>query len=140
MVGVAGFVVFCFLIAITRFGKIKLGKDDEDPEFSLLTWFSMLFAAGMSIGLVFWGVAEPMYHFAGPPFAEPKSPEAAAEAMRTVFFHWGLHPWACYAVVALLLAYSQFRKGNPRLLSYTLEPLIGRERVEGGIGKSIEND
>lgn len=138
LVGVAGFVVFCFLIAMSRFGKIKLGSDDEVPEFSLPTWFSMLFAAGMGIGLVFWGVAEPMYHFAGPPFAEPKTPEAAAEAMRTVFFHWGFHPWACYAVVALLLAYSHFRKGNPALLSWILEPLIGKKGVEGPIGKSID--
>lgn len=138
LVGVAGFVVFCFVIALSRIGKIKLGKDEEAPEFSLPTWFSMLFAAGMGIGLVFWGVAEPMYHFAGPPFADPKTPEAAAEAMRTVFFHWGLHPWACYAVVALLLAYSHFRKGNPALLSWILEPLIGKKGVEGGIGKTID--
>lgn len=136
--GVAGFVIFCLILGMNRFGKIRLGKDDEKPEFSLPVWFSMLFAAGMGIGLVFWGVAEPMYHFAGPPFAEPKTPEAAAEAMRTVFFHWGLHPWACYAVVGLLLAYSHFRKGNPALLSWTLEPLIGKERVEGVVGKSVD--
>ncbi|MFK5953510.1 MAG: BCCT family transporter [Desulfobacterium sp.] len=135
---VAGFVVFCFAMAFSRYGNIKLGKDDEEPEFSLMTWFSMLFAAGMGIGLVFWGVAEPIYHFAGPPFAEPKTPQAAADAMRTVFFHWGLHPWACYAVVAMLLAYSHFRKGNPALLSYILEPLIGIKRVKGIIGKSID--
>ena len=135
---VAGFVVFCFAMAFSRYGNIKLGKDDEEPEFSLMTWFSMLFAAGMGIGLVFWGVAEPIYHFAGPPFAEPKTPQAAADAMRTVFFHWGLHPWACYAVVAMLLAYSHFRKGNPALLSYILEPLIGIKRVQGIIGKSID--
>lgn len=138
MLGVTGFVGFCFILALSRFGKVKLGKDDEKPEFSLPVWFSMLFAAGMGIGLVFWGVAEPIYHFAGPPFAEPKTPEAAAEAMRTVFFHWGLHPWACYAVVALLLAYSHFRKGNPALLSWILEPLIGKKGVEGIIGKSID--
>ncbi len=135
---VAGFVVFCFAMAFSRYGNIKLGKDDEEPEFSLMTWFSMLFAAGMGIGLVFWGVAEPIYHFAGPPFAEPKTPQAAADAMRTVFFHWGLHPWACYAVVAMLLAYSHFRKGNPALLSYILKPLIGIKNVKGVIGKSID--
>lgn len=138
MVGVAGFVVFCLVIAMGRFGKIRLGKDDEIPEFSLMTWFSMLFAAGMGIGLVFWGVAEPIFHFAGPPFAEPKTPAAAVESMRTVFFHWGLHPWACYAVVALLMAYSHFRKGNPALISWTLEPLIGKKGVEGAVGKSID--
>lgn len=135
---VAAFVVFCFGIAFSKFGSIKLGKDSDVPEFSLMAWFSMLFAAGMGIGLVFWGVAEPVYHFAGPPFAEPKSAQAAADAMRTTFFHWGLHPWACYAVVAMLLAYSHFRKGNPCQLSWILEPLIGREKVQGIIGKSID--
>lgn len=138
LVIVAGFVVFCLITGMCKFGRVRLGKDGEKPEFSLPTWFAMLFAAGMGIGLVFWGVAEPMYHFAGPPFAEPKTPQAGTEAMRTVFFHWGLHPWACYAVVAMLLAYSHFRKGNPALLSWTLEPLIGRKHVEGFIGKSID--
>lgn len=139
LVCVAGFVLFCFSMAFSKYGNIKLGKDDEKPEFSLMAWFSMLFAAGMGIGLVFWGVAEPIYHFAGPPFADAKTPQAAADAMRTVVFHWGFHPWACYAVVAMLLAYSQFRKGNPALLSWILEPLIGRERVQGIIGKSIDS-
>ena len=135
---VAGFVVFCLAMAFSKYGKIKLGTDDEQPEFSLPAWFSMLFAAGMGIGLVFWGVAEPIYHFAGPPFADPKTPQAASDAMRTVIFHWGLHPWACYAVVAMLLGYSQFRRGNPALLSWIFEPLIGKERVEGAIGKAID--
>ena len=135
---VAGFVVFCCAMALSKYGNIRLGRDEEAPEFSLMAWFSMLFAAGMGIGLVFWGVAEPIYHFAGPPFADAKTPQAAADAMRTVVFHWGFHPWACYAVVAMLLAYSQFRKGNPALLSWILEPLIGRRGVEGWIGKSID--
>ncbi len=139
LVCVAGFVFFCFFMALSKYGNIRLGKDDETPEFSLMAWFSMLFAAGMGIGLVFWGVAEPICHFATPPFAEPKTPQAAADAMRTVIFHWGLHPWACYAVVAMLLAYSQFRKGNPALLSWILEPLIGRERVQGYMGKAIDS-
>ncbi|MBF0242774.1 MAG: BCCT family transporter [Desulfamplus sp.] len=135
---VALFVIFCFAVAFSKFGSIKLGKDSDTPEFSLGSWFAMLFAAGMGIGLVFWGVAEPVYHFAGPPFAEAKSAQAAADAMRTTFFHWGLHPWACYAVVAMLLAYSHFRKGNPALLSWIVEPIIGKERVQGVIGKSID--
>ena len=97
------------------------------------------FCGRNGIGLVFWGVAEPIYHFADAPFAESKTPQAAADAMRTVIFHWGLHPWACYAVVAMLLAYSQFRKGNPALLSWVLEPLIGRERVQGYMGKAIDS-
>ncbi|SLM29929.1 Glycine betaine transporter OpuD [Desulfamplus magnetovallimortis] len=135
---VASFVVFCFGIAFSKFGSVKLGKDEDEPEFSLPAWFSMLFAAGMGIGLVFWGVAEPVYHFAGPPFAEAKTAQAGADAMRTTFFHWGLHPWACYAVVAMLLAYSHFRKGNPCQLSWILEPLIGKERVKGLMGRSID--
>ncbi|MCG8567339.1 MAG: BCCT family transporter, partial [Desulfobacterales bacterium] len=135
---VAGFVLFCFAVALGKYGNIRLGKDDETPEFSLFAWFSMLFAAGMGIGLVFWGVAEPIYHFAGPPFADPKTPLAATHSMRTVIFHWGLHPWACYAVVAMLLAYSQFRKGNPALLSWTLEPLLGKKLITGALGKSID--
>ena len=139
MTCVAGFVAFCLIIAFTRFGDIRLGKDDEKPEFSLSAWFAMLFAAGMGIGLVFWGVAEPMYHFAGPPFAEPRTPEAASEAMRTAVFHWGLHPWACYATVALVLAYFQFRKGYPGLISATLTPLIGEAAVRGTTGKIIDS-
>ena len=86
---VAGFVVFCFIMAMSKFGDVRLGKDDEVAEFSLTAWFAMLFAAGMGIGLVFWGVAEPMFHYSTPPFAEAKSPQAAADAMRIAFFHWG---------------------------------------------------
>jgi glycine betaine transporter len=135
---VAGFVLFCFIMAMTKFGNIRLGKDDETPEFSLSAWFAMLFAAGMGIGLVFWGVAEPMFHYGTPPHADAKTPEAAAEAMRIAFFHWGLHPWSCYAVVAMVLGYFQFRKDKPGLFSWTVEPLIGEERVKGGLGKSID--
>ena len=138
MLIVAGFVIFSFFMAMTKFGNIRLGKDDETPEFSLMAWFAMLFAAGMGIGLVFWGVAEPMFHFATPPHADPKSPQAAADAMRIAFFHWGLHPWSCYVVVAMVLAYFQFRKGKPGLFSWTLEPLIGKERVKGGFGKTVD--
>ena len=139
MLVVAGFVLFCLAVAFSRIGLIRLGKDDENPEYSLPVWFSMLFAAGMGIGLVFWGVAEPMYHFAGPPFADPKTAQAASEAMRTTVFHWGLHPWACYAVVALVLAYFQFRKQMPGLISHTFIPLLGPDRVRGGIGKGIDS-
>ena len=138
MLIVAGFVAFYFTMALTKFGDICLGKDDEPAEFSLTAWFSMLFAAGMGIGLVFWGVAEPMFHYSTPPFAEAKSPQAAADAMCIAFFHWGLCPWAGYAVVALVLAYFQFRKGKPGLLSWTLEPLIGKERVQSSLGKTID--
>jgi glycine betaine transporter len=135
---VAGFVLFCFLMAVSRYGNIRLGKDNEAPEFSLMAWFAMLFAAGMGIGLVFWGVAEPMFHFSTPPHFDAESPQAAADAMRIAFFHWGLHPWSCYAVVALVLAYFQFRKGKPGLFSWTLEPLVGKDHVRGFLGKSVD--
>ena len=139
MACVTGFVVLCFGLAVSKYGNIKLGQDDDKPEFTGMAWFSMLFAAGMGIGIVFWGVAEPIYHFASPPFAEPNSQKAASDAMRTVLFHWGIHPWACYGVVAMALAYSQFRKGNPALISWTFEPVIGKERVQGTFGKVIDS-
>ena len=116
----------------------RSGKDDEEPEFSRFSWFAMLFAAGMGIGLVFWGIAEPIYHFAGSPFADPNTPAAAQEAMRYSFFHWGLHPWATYAVVALCLAYFQFRKDKPGLISSTLFPFLGEKGVNGPWGKAID--
>lgn len=135
---VASFVIFCFYMGISKFGNIRLGKDDEEPEFKLSSWFAMLFAAGMGIGLVFWGVAEPMFHFSTPPHADPKSPQAAVDAMRIAFFHWGLHPWSCYAVVAMVMGYFQFRKGYPGLFSWMVKPLIGQKGVDGGLGKSID--
>lgn len=134
----AMFVVFCLALAFSKYGKIKLGKDDEKPEYSTASWFAMLFAAGMGIGLVFWGAAEPINHFAAPPFADPGTRAAAAEAMRYSFFHWGLHPWACYGVVALCLAYFQFRRSMPGLISSTFMPLLGKKGIAGGWGKTID--
>ena len=132
------FLIVCIALIFSKYGKIKLGQDDEEPEFSTFSWFAMLFAAGMGIGLVFWGVAEPIYHFSGPPFADPNTAAAAAEAMRYSFFHWGLHPWASYGVVALCLAYFQFRKGKPGLISSTLVPLLGEKGARGPVGKAID--
>lgn len=132
------FLVFCLVLAFSKYGQIRLGKDDEKPEFSTPAWFAMLFAAGMGIGLIFWGAAEPIYHFAGPPFADPGTKEAAVEAMRYSFFHWGLHPWACYGVVAMALAYFQFRRGMPGLISSTFLPLLGEKGIKGGWGKTID--
>lgn len=138
MLTAAMFVVFCIGLAVSKYGNIKLSKDDEEPEYSCGSWFAMLFAAGMGVGLVFWGAAEPIMHFDTSPFADSKTPEAATIAMRTVLFHWGLHPWALYAVVALALAYFQFRKGLPGLISSTLYPLIGEKGISGPIGKIID--
>jgi len=132
------FLFFCFALAFSKYGKIKLGKDDEEPEYSTLSWFAMLFSAGMGIGLVFWGIAEPVYHFAGAPFSESGTPQAAAEAMRASFFHWGLHPWSFYGVVALALGYFSFRKDLPGLISSCFYPILGEEGVKGPIGKTID--
>ncbi|MEW8987821.1 MAG: BCCT family transporter, partial [Bacillus sp. (in: firmicutes)] len=133
------FLVFAAYLAFGPYGKIKLGKDDDEPEFSYFSWFAMLFSAGMGIGLVFWGVAEPITHYIDPPLdlAEGQTPEAARYSLRYSFFHWGLHPWAIYCVIALGLAYSQFRKGESGLISSTFRPLLGK-RVEGPIGKGID--
>ena len=113
---VAFFLFFVLWLLSSRFGNIRLGKDDDSPEFTYFSWFAMLFGAGMGIGLVFWIIAEPMYHFQGNPFmAEElaKTPQAAQLAMRITFFHWGLHPWAIYVVVAMALAYFAYRKDLP---------------------------
>ena len=121
---VLGLVVFALVLAFSRYGDLKLGSEDDEPEFSLGSWFSMLFAAGMGIGLVFWGVAEPISHYgAPPPGIAPNTPEAANAAMRYSFFHWGLHPWAVYSVVALAIAFFQFRKGGSALVSTSVQSL-----------------
>lgn len=115
---VLGLVIFAFFVAVTRYGDLKLGGEDDEPEFSVGSWFAMLFAAGMGIGLVFWGVAEPISHFAdAPPGVSPGTPEAANAGMRYAFFHWGLHPWAVYSVVALSIAFFQYRREGVALIS-----------------------
>ena len=119
-----GFVGLMLLLAVSRYGRIRLGRDDERPEFSTGSWISMMFATGMGIGLIFWGVAEPLSHLLTPPMgmAEAGSPEAAALGLQYTIFHWGLHPWALYGVVGLALAYATFRKGRPNLLSSIVFP------------------
>lgn len=136
-----GFVVFALYCGISRVGNIRLGDDDEKPEFGLLSWFAMLFSAGMGIGLVFYGVAEPLSHYVNPPQAGrvPGSTDAAAnQAMELTLFHWGLHAWAIYVVVGLGLAYMTYRKGRPLSIRWLLEPLLGRKRIEGPIGHAID--
>jgi glycine betaine transporter len=128
------FVVFSLGIAFSRFGKIKLGPDDSKPEFSNRSWFAMLFGAGMGIGLVFWGVAEPMNHF----MTFGATEEAANLAMRKSFMHWGFHPWAAYAVIGMALGYFQFRKKAPGLISSIFLPILGEKGVRGPIGKLID--
>lgn len=120
------FLVFSILVAFSRYGKLKLGKDHEAPQYSYFGWFSMLFAAGMGIGLIFWGVAEPISHFTSPPGYIPASSGRAAEfAMVRSFFHWGLHPWGIYIVMSLSIAYFSFRRGMPPLISSCFYPLLG---------------
>ena len=140
IVAVAFFLVYAVWLLFGRFGHIRLGKDGETPEFSYPTWLAMLFSAGMGIGLVFFSVAEPMMHFANenlPGGSEPGSVQRAKEAMRLTFFHWGLHAWAIYAVVALALAYFGFRHDLPLTIRSALYPLIG-DRIYGPIGNVVD--
>ncbi|WP_078409327.1 glycine betaine uptake BCCT transporter [Priestia abyssalis] len=131
------FLIFTLFLAFSKYGNIKLGKDDDEPQYSYLTWFAMLFSAGMGIGLVFWGVSEPMYHYYTPPMGTGETTESARIAFRYSFFHWGLHPWAIYSVLALGLAYFQFRKGAPLVISRILRPVLG-DRVDGTLGVIID--
>ncbi|RSK28771.1 BCCT family transporter [Bacillus sp. HMF5848] len=130
-------VIFCIFLIFSPVGMIKLGKPDEKPEYSKATWFSMLFSAGMGIGLVFWGAAEPLSHYISPPLADSSTAIANKEAMRYTFFHWGIHAWGIYAIVALALAYYKFRKDEPGLISATLRPVLGRT-IEGPLGTIID--
>lgn len=135
---VAAIVAFCIFLILSPIGSIRLGKRTDRPEYSNLSWFAMLFSAGMGIGLVFWGAAEPLSHFAiSSPSAELGSQKALRDSLRYTFFHWGISAWAVYGVVALALAYFQFRKGAPGLLSATLQPILG-EKTKGPIGHIID--
>ncbi|RYY51237.1 MAG: BCCT family transporter [Actinomycetales bacterium] len=133
------FVIYVLWLAASKYGRIPLGRDDEGPEFRTVSWIAMMFSAGMGIGLMFWGVAEPLSHFASPPpgTGEAQSDEAVQSAMASTMFHWGLHPWAIYAVVGIAIAYGTFRKGRKQLISSAFVPLFGR-RAEGPAGKVID--
>jgi choline/carnitine/betaine transport len=135
----SGFVVFVLWLAFSRFGNIPLGRDDEEPEFRTVSWVAMMFSAGMGIGLMFYGVSEPLTHFVTPPpgTGAPGNDAAVQHAMATTLFHWTLHPWAIYAVVGLAIAYGVYRKGRLQLISAAFEPLLG-SRVNGGWGKVID--
>jgi glycine betaine transporter len=139
VVSTAVFLIFGGYLAFSRFGKIRLGRDDEKPEFSTTSWVCMMFSVGMGIGLMFWGVAEPIYHFQTPPhgMATPETKDAALVAMQYAYFHWALHPWAIYAVVGLALAYFSYRRNLPVLISSAFHPLLG-DGIRGPIGRSID--
>ncbi|CAE6904795.1 BCCT family transporter [Vibrio sp. B1FLJ16] len=131
---VVGFLLY---LMISRYGHIRLGKDDEKPEFSYLSWIAMLFSGGMGIGLIFWSVAEPMWHYASNPFSEGLTDSSASKAMEITFFHWGLHPWSVFIIVALALAYFSYRKDLPFTLRSILYPLIG-DKIYGPIGHVVD--
>jgi choline/glycine/proline betaine transport protein len=134
---VAIILITVVFLGLSRYGEIKLGPDHASPDYSNLTWFSMLFSAGMGIGLMFFGVAEPVMHFLAPPVGDPGTVEAARQAMNITFFHWGLHAWAIYAIVALILAFFSYRHGLPLTLRSALYPLIG-DRIYGPIGHAVD--
>ena len=140
----AAFLLFSAYLAVTRYGNIRLGPDDSEPEFSTFSWVSMMFATGMGIGLMFWGVAEPLTYLTAtdassipPGRGDPSTPDSARVAMEYAFFHWGFHPWAMYAVIGLAIGYFAYRKGTGNLVSGAFGPLLGRRATEGP-GKAID--
>jgi glycine betaine transporter len=128
LVVVLFFVIAMIIVMISKWGRIRLGGDDAKPEYSTWAWFAMLFAAAMGIGLVFWGVSEPLCHYFSPPFGEPASGEAVGVALRYSFFHWGLSAWVVYAVVGMALGYFHYNLGKPFLVSSVIEPIVGNQR------------
>jgi choline/carnitine/betaine transport len=136
----SGFVLFAVTLAISRYGRIPLGKDGERPEFKTVSWVAMMFSAGMGIGLMFYGVAEPITFFMSPPpgTVAANTDAAVQTAMATALFHWTVHPWAIYAVVGLAIAYGTFRRGRSQLISAVFTPLLGRKRTDGPLGKAID--
>ena len=139
LLSVLAFVIFCIAIAVSKYGKIKLGDDDSEPEYKTITWFAMLFGCGMGIGLMFWSVSEPICHMAAPMAGiEAGTDTAAMFAMRSTFMDWGFHAWAIFCVMGLALAYTGFRLKKPQLVSYTLEPLIGEKNTKGALGQLVD--
>lgn len=133
-------LVFMLFVGFSRYGRIPLGRDDEEPEFSMFSWISMLFAAGMGIGLVFWGAAEPLTFFESPPpgTVEANTLEAMHTAQAQVLYHWGPQAWAFYALVGGAIAYGAFRRGRTPLISSIFAPLLGEGRTTGPLGRTID--
>ncbi|WP_370468194.1 BCCT family transporter [Streptomyces tanashiensis] len=140
MLAASGFVVFALWLAISRYGRITLGQESEGPEFRTVSWIAMMFSAGMGIGLMFYGVSEPLAHYGTPPPGTHPvdSAERMQTAMATTLFHWTLHPWAIYAVVGLAIAYSTFRRRRRQTISAVFVPLMGERRAYGGPGRVID--
>src|SRR5690625_4433904 len=136
---IMGMIILCLFLMFSRFGKIKLGKKGDKPEFSYPAWFAMLFSAGMGIGLMFFTTAETISHaFISSPNAEPGTKQAIIESLQYTSFHWGFHGWGLYAIVGLILAYFNFRLGAPGLISATLEPLLGKKIARGPLGVIVD--
>ena len=139
LVVMLSFVVFVLCIAVSKWGAIRLGPDDSKPEYTTVSWFAMLFGCGMGVGLVFWGVAEPISHYVSPMAGiESNSAEAAGFAMAASFMHWGIHPWANYAIIGLALGYFMYRKGKSALISSSLTPILGEKGARGPLGKLVD--
>jgi glycine betaine transporter len=134
LLGLSAFLIIAIFLIFSHFGSIRLGKDSDRPEYGLVSWFAMLFSAGMGIGLVFWGVSEPLTHFNKPPVATDDPTEAPRLAMRYSFFHGGLQPWPLYAIVGLAIAYSTFRKGRPATIGDTVASLMKPQFASAGKG------
>lgn len=135
--GASGFVVFVIYLMLGRYGSVKLGPNDSEPEYSNLSWFAMLFTAGMGIGLVYYAVSEPVFHFLNPPTGDPGTDEAAVNAMNYTLFHWGLHPWAIYIVLGTSLAYFSFRRGLPLRPASAFYSFLG-DRIYGWPGALVD--
>lgn len=131
------FVFFSIYLLFSKYGNIRLGRKNDEPDFSTGSWLAMLFGAGMGIGIVYWSVAEPITHYTAPPYGKAYTLEAANTAMKFTFFHWGLHPWAIYTVIGLALAFFQYNKRLPAAISSAFHPILG-DRIHGPIGKTID--
>ncbi|TCP22670.1 glycine betaine transporter [Scopulibacillus darangshiensis] len=131
------FVMLCLYLMFSKYGNIRLGKDEDKPDYNTISWISMLFSAGMGVGLVFWSIAEPVTHYITPAYGEGSTSQSAELSMVYTFFHWGVHPWAIFSTIGLGLAYFQFRKGLPATVSSIFYPILG-DNIKGPIGKVID--
>ncbi|WP_110686455.1 BCCT family transporter [Salinicola aestuarinus] len=140
LISVFGFVIFLFTLAFSKYGKIRLGPQDSRPTYSFFSWISMLLAAGFGVGLVFYGMAEPMSHYLNPPYGdlEGASPEAARYAIQYSFFNWGIHQWAAFSVVGLIIAYYQFRKGQAGMVSNVLSSVTAKRPKLRKLGPALD--
>lgn len=137
LISVAIFLIALLIIATSNYGNIRLGADDCKPEYSFTSWIAMLFAAGMGIGLIYYGVGEPIRHFASPPYEEARTLAAAKESLAISFFHWGFHAWSIYCLVGLTLAYFSFRYNLPLTMRSALYPIL-RDRIDGWLGHAVD--